>query len=42
MQPSDAVDEAIAYCPRDPQELREDYREDESLAEAIGINDPAI
>ncbi len=40
--PLDAVHEAIAYCQSDPPELREDHRKDELLAEAIGMNDPAI
>jgi hypothetical protein len=40
--PLDAVREAIAYCRTDPPELREDHRKDDVLAEAIGMNDPAI
>ncbi|MFI5456991.1 MAG: hypothetical protein ACHRXM_16215 [Isosphaerales bacterium] len=40
--PLEAVQEAIAYCQSNPPELREDQRKDELLAEAIGMNDPAI
>ena len=40
--PLEAVQEAIAYCESNPLELREDHRKDELLAEAIGMNDPAI
>ena len=40
--PLDAVREAIAYCQSDPPELREDHRKDDLLAEATGMNDPAI
>jgi hypothetical protein len=40
--PVEAVEEAIAYCRSDPPELREDHRLDELLAEAIGMNDPAV
>lgn len=40
--PLEAVQEAIAYCQSDPPEIREDHRKDEALAEAIGMNDPAI
>ena len=40
--PLEAVQEAIAYCQTNAPELREDYRKDEVLAEAIGMNDPAI
>ena len=40
--PLDAVREAIAYCQSNPPELQEDRRKDELLAEAIGMNDPAI
>lgn len=40
--PLEAVQEAIAYCQSDPPELDEDHRNDERLAEAIGMNDPAI
>ena len=40
--PLDAVQEAIDYCQSNPPELREDHRKDDLLAEAIGMNDPAI
>jgi hypothetical protein len=40
--PLQAVQEAIAYCRSDPPEIREDQRKDELLAEAIGMNDPAV
>jgi len=40
--PLEAVHEAIAYCQANPPELLEDYRKDEVLAEAIGMNDAAI
>jgi len=40
--PLEAVHEAIAYCQSDPSELRDDHRQDELLAEAIGMNDPAV
>jgi uncharacterized protein (DUF433 family) len=38
----EAVREAIAYCQGNPPELLEDHRKDEVLAEAIGMNEPAI
>jgi len=40
--PLEAVQEAIAYCRSDPAELREDQRKDRLLAEAIGMNEPAV
>jgi len=40
--PLEPVQEAIAYCQSDPPELREDHRQDELLARAIGTNDPAM
>jgi hypothetical protein len=40
--PVEAVQEAIAYCQSDPPELREDFRKDQILREAIGMNDPVI
>jgi uncharacterized protein (DUF433 family) len=40
--PLGAVQEAIAYCQSDPPELREDFLKDGALAEAIGMNEPAI
>jgi uncharacterized protein (DUF433 family) len=36
----EAVLEAIAYCESNPPELEEDYRRDEALMEAAGMNDP--
>src|SRR5262245_18149818 len=38
--PLEAVKEAIAYCESDPQEIREDFRRQEALMEAPGMNDP--
>ena len=38
--PLEAVREAIAYCQRDPPEIREDHRKDELRAQATGMNDP--
>jgi uncharacterized protein (DUF433 family) len=38
--PLEAVQEAIAYCKSDPPEIHDDYRRDQRLAEAIGMNDP--
>jgi hypothetical protein len=40
--PVEAVEEAVEYCRSDPSEIREDYRKQELLREAIGMNDPAI
>ena len=40
--PLDAVREAIEYCQSRPPEIHEDHRKDDVLAEAIGMNDPAI
>jgi hypothetical protein len=40
--PVEAVREAIEYCASDPPELREDKRQTDLLAEAIGLNDPAV
>jgi uncharacterized protein (DUF433 family) len=40
--PLEAVQEAIAYCQSNPPGLHEDHRKDEVLAEAIGMNDPAV
>jgi hypothetical protein len=39
--PLAAVEEAIAYCQSRPAELEEDYRREEALVEATGMNDPA-
>jgi uncharacterized protein (DUF433 family) len=38
--PLEAVLEAIAYCDSKPPEIEEDYRREEALAEATGMNDP--
>lgn len=36
----DAVKEAITYCQSNPPEIDEDYRREETLMEATGMNDP--
>jgi uncharacterized protein (DUF433 family) len=38
--PVPAVEEAIAYCQSNPPEIDEDYRREEAIAEACGMNDP--
>jgi uncharacterized protein (DUF433 family) len=38
--PLEAVKEAIAYCESNPPEIEEDFRREEALAEAMGMNDP--
>ena len=38
--PVEAVKEAIAYVESDPPELQQDYRYDEMMMEARGMNDP--
>jgi uncharacterized protein (DUF433 family) len=38
--PLEAVLEAIAYCQSNPQEIQEDLRRQEELAEVTGMNDP--
>ena len=38
--PLEAVREAIAYCQSNPPEIAEDFRREEALAEALGMNDP--
>ena len=38
--PLDAVKEAIAYCESKPPEIEEDWRHEEALAEATGMNEP--
>jgi uncharacterized protein (DUF433 family) len=38
--PLEAVKEAIAYCESNPPEVEEDFRREEMLAEATGMNDP--
>lgn len=37
--PIEAVREAIAYCQTDPAEIAEDFRVEEALMEASGMND---
>jgi uncharacterized protein (DUF433 family) len=39
--PLEAVKEAIAYCQSNPPEIDEDFRREETLMEATGMNDPA-
>ena len=38
--PVEAVKEAIAYCESDPPELRQDFRYEEMIMEAAGMNEP--
>jgi uncharacterized protein (DUF433 family) len=38
--PVEAVKEAIAYCESKPSEIAEDFRREEALMEATGMNDP--
>jgi uncharacterized protein (DUF433 family) len=38
--PLDAVKEAIAYCESKPPEIEQDFRREEALTEATGMNDP--
>jgi hypothetical protein len=38
--PLDAVREAIAYCESNPPEIEEDFKREEALMEATGMNDP--
>jgi uncharacterized protein (DUF433 family) len=38
--PLEAVREAIAYCQTNPPEIDEDFRREERLMEATGMNDP--
>jgi uncharacterized protein (DUF433 family) len=38
--PLEAVQEAIAYCQTKPPEIDEDFRREERLMEATGMNDP--
>ena len=40
--PVDAVHEAILYCRTNPLDFAADQARDEALAEAIGMNDPAV
>jgi uncharacterized protein (DUF433 family) len=38
--PVEAVREAIAYCQSNPPEIEEDFRREEALMDATGMNDP--
>src|SRR5437879_1483799 len=38
--PLEAVKEAIAYCESSPPEIEQDFRREEALMEATGMNDP--
>jgi uncharacterized protein (DUF433 family) len=38
--PIEAVREAIAYCQSNPPEIEEDFRREEALLDATGMNDP--
>ena len=38
--PIEAIKEAIAYCQSDPPEIEQDFRMDEALATAAGMDDP--
>lgn len=38
--PVDAVKESIAYCRSNPPEIAEDFRMEEALAKATGMDDP--
>jgi uncharacterized protein (DUF433 family) len=38
--PLEAVQEAIAYCKTNPPEVEQDFRREEALMEATGMNDP--
>ena len=38
--PVEVVKEAIAYCESKPSEIEEDFRREEALMEATGMNDP--
>ncbi len=38
--PIEAVQEAITYCQANPKEIDDDFRYEEAMAEAAGINDP--
>jgi uncharacterized protein (DUF433 family) len=38
--PIEAVREAIAYCQANPSEIEDDFRREEALMEATGMNDP--
>ena len=38
--PIEAVREAIAYCQSKPREIEDDFRREEALMDATGMNDP--
>ena len=38
--PLQAVQEAIAYCASNPPEIMDDFRREEALMEATGMNEP--
>ena len=38
--PLEAVKEAIAYCQTNPPEIEQDFRREEAIMEATGMNDP--
>ena len=38
--PLEAVREAIAYCESKPPEIEQDFRREEAVMEATGMNDP--
>jgi uncharacterized protein (DUF433 family) len=38
--PLEAVKEAIAYCQTNPPEIEQDFRREEALMRATGMNDP--
>src|SRR5438105_2202753 len=38
--PAAAVKEAIAYCQSDPPEIAQDFKREQKLMEASGMNDP--
>jgi uncharacterized protein (DUF433 family) len=38
--PLEAVEEAIAYCQTNPPEIEQDFRREEAIMEATGMNDP--
>lgn len=38
--PLEAVQEAIAYCETNPPEIEQDFRREEAIMEASGMNDP--
>jgi uncharacterized protein (DUF433 family) len=38
--PLEAVREAITYCQTNPPEIEQDFRREEALMEATGMNDP--